>query len=282
MRQPRPYKVWCREIASVTKEVFWIFLHQTNVVPVVGPTESIMSPLASDPSAVPASPSNEPSYADLHFPKERPPVPAAPYVGGVEWDATNYVSTHLDLVNGLIASFGTATERNTVRQDLRVSGLEKMMGSSLRTCKEKFYGSVHDGLKTWVAAALADEWDVGFVRKGASVHVSSSSYQYSSPSPEKKKMTNKGGNVAGSQPANGDMHVNGSPVKDNNRKQRNAKVGADLLKVDLSPLPRLDLELSGSGSADIPTGIPFSAPAPAGDYFGPRTLTTSPMTFMWD
>jgi hypothetical protein len=28
-------------------------------------------------------------YNERHFPVPRPPVPAAPYVGGVEWDATN-------------------------------------------------------------------------------------------------------------------------------------------------------------------------------------------------
>ena len=40
------------------------------------------------------------------------------------------------------------------------------MGATLRTCKEKFYGSVHAGLKTWVAAAAADGWAAGDVRAG--------------------------------------------------------------------------------------------------------------------
>ena len=40
------------------------------------------------------------------------------------------------------------------------------MGASLRTCKEKFYGGVHAGLKTWVGAAVEDGWDVGAVREG--------------------------------------------------------------------------------------------------------------------
>ncbi|KAI9879567.1 MAG: hypothetical protein M1830_008101 [Pleopsidium flavum] len=148
--QPRPYRVWCKEIVNVTKEVFWIFLHHLNVVPIT-PTPT---------------PSATHDYARLHFPRERPPVPAAPYVGGVEWEATNYLAAHLDLMNALIASLPTREERNRLRQELKVSGFEKCMGGSLRTCKEKFYGAVHDGLRTWVSAALEDGWDVRDVRNG--------------------------------------------------------------------------------------------------------------------
>ena len=36
----------------------------------------------------------------------------------------------------------------------------------MRTCKEKFYGAVHDGLRVWVAAAKADGWYVEDVRAG--------------------------------------------------------------------------------------------------------------------
>ncbi|KAH0544551.1 hypothetical protein FGG08_001323 [Glutinoglossum americanum] len=153
MHQPRPYRVWCKEIVNVTKEVFWIFLHGLNVVPI---------------ASVPAITENE-TYMQIHFPRERPPVPAAPYVGGVEWEATNYLANHLDLMNGLIASLPTFKKRNTLREELKVSGFEKMMGISLRTCKEKFYGAVHDGLKTWATAAAADGWDVRDVRMGPPV-----------------------------------------------------------------------------------------------------------------
>jgi hypothetical protein len=41
-----------------------------------------------------------------------------------------------------------------------------VMGGSLRTCKEKFYGGVHDGLRCWVSAAHADGWDVVDVKDG--------------------------------------------------------------------------------------------------------------------
>ncbi|KAL9620687.1 MAG: hypothetical protein Q9160_004823 [Pyrenula sp. 1 TL-2023] len=155
MHVPRPYRVWCKEIVNVTKEVFWIFLHHLNVIPVGAP-----NPITPNTS------SDEISYTTLHFPPPRPPHPAAPYVGGVEWEATTYLSTHLDLLNGLIASIPTASERNALREELQASGLEKCMGSSLRTCKEKFYGHVHDGLKCWVTAAKADGWEVEAVRSG--------------------------------------------------------------------------------------------------------------------
>ena len=148
MRRPRPYKLWCTELANVAKEVFWIFLHGVNVIP------------SPDPTA-PGS-----YYCDAHFPALRPPVPAAPYVGSVEWDATTYLATHLDLLNGLIAATPTREERVVLRTELRDSGFEKVMGGQLRLCKEKFYGHVHAGLTTWVGAARDDGWDSKDVREG--------------------------------------------------------------------------------------------------------------------
>lgn len=150
MHSPRPYHVWCNEIVNVTKEVFWIFLHHVNVIPYPQITYT----------------SNDESYKTTHFPQERPPIPAAPYIGGVEWDATNYLATHMDLLNGLIACLPTHDQRNDLRQQLKDSGFEKCMGGSLRTCKEKWYGYVHSCLSTWVGAALADGWNVKEVREG--------------------------------------------------------------------------------------------------------------------
>ncbi|KAL8838237.1 MAG: hypothetical protein Q9176_005166 [Flavoplaca citrina] len=150
MHSPRPYQVWCNEIVNVTKEVFWIFLHHVNVIPYPQIPEA----------------NNNDSYKATHFPQERPPIPAAPYIGGVEWDATNYLATHMDLLNGLVACLPTREERNTLRQQLKDSGFEKCMGGSLRTCKEKWYGYVHSCLSTWVGAALADGWNVKEVREG--------------------------------------------------------------------------------------------------------------------
>jgi hypothetical protein len=175
MRQPRPYKVWGTEIVNVTKEVFWIFLHHLNVVAfpespaTESQTKSSITPTPTPKTAPPPQSLDSETYTKQFFPRQRPPVPAAPYVGGVEWDATNYIASHLDLLNALIASLPDMTSRNTLRTELRASGFEKVMGATLRTCKEKFYGSVHDGLRTWVAAACADGWDVRDVRMGPKV-----------------------------------------------------------------------------------------------------------------
>ncbi|KAK4545825.1 hypothetical protein LTR36_002389 [Oleoguttula mirabilis] len=170
MRTPRPYRLWCREMTNVTKEVFWIFLHHLNVVPMPKPTTAANvgdnSPADSVVEANDRTKVLEATYTHRHFPGSRPPVPAAPYIGGVEWDATTYLTAHLDLLNGLLASLPTRTTRNDLRTLLQASGFEKTMGTTLRTCKEKFYAGVHDGLRAWVAAAAEDGWAVRFVREG--------------------------------------------------------------------------------------------------------------------
>lgn len=167
MRAPRPYRLWCRELTHVTKEVFWIFLHHLNVVPLpknkdeLSPTDSDIDLDAEERGKALAA-----TYTQRHFPGTRPPVPAAPYIGGVEWDATTYITAHLDLLNGLLASIPTASARNALRAEFRASGFERVLGATLRTCKEKFYSGVHDGLRSWVAAAAEDEWQTRYVREG--------------------------------------------------------------------------------------------------------------------
>ena len=177
MRRSRPYQVWCKETTNVTKEVFWIFLHNLNVVALPG-TRGRDSPNSHDTSSGTISSAASNSSFDAsnshhvymaeHFPQELPPVAAAPYVGGVEWDATNYLASHLDIVNGILACLPTQEERNILREQLRISGWERLMGCTLRLCKEKFYGGVHAGLRCWVAAAAADGWSTKDVRCGPS------------------------------------------------------------------------------------------------------------------
>lgn len=144
----RPYRVWNKEIDNVIKEVFWIFLHHVNIIP------------------YPPIPETATTYIERHFPREHPPVPAAPYIGGVEWDATNYLTAHIDLLNCITASIPTREERNNLRQELKDSGFERVMAVSLRTCKDKFYGCVHEALATWIGAAKEDDWPYQDVRQG--------------------------------------------------------------------------------------------------------------------
>lgn len=179
MRRERPYRVWNKEVTCVTKEVFWIFLHNLNVIALPAgrdkSSEDIRKTANTEGSATRFNgdrgagtpPADDPfAYMNRHFPQERPPVPAAPYVGGVEWDATNYLASHLDLLNAIIACTPTRAERNVLRGQFKVSGWERCLGGSLRLCKEKFYPGVHDALRTWVAAAADDGWDVRDVRFG--------------------------------------------------------------------------------------------------------------------
>lgn len=216
MHAPRPYKLWSREITNVTKEVFWIFLHHLNVVPLPRPTSSSNTNTTTTTTTDPAERAKalEATYTTRHFPGSRPPVPAAPYIGGVEWDATTYLTSHLDLLNGILASLPTATDRNALRAELQASGFEKVLGGALRTCKEKFYAGVHDGLRAWVAAASEDAWDVRFVREGPTV-----------------------------EEAAGVAMAKASPAK------KGKKKGEEVPKLDV---PRLDLEIGvgGGGAAD--------------------------------
>ena len=168
MRRERPYRVWCKEVSNVTKEVFWIFLHNLNVIALPGAKSEEGNKTKDSDTLDPQY-----AYAVRHFPQERPPVPAAPYVGGVEWDATNYLASHLDLINGILASIPLREERNILRGQMRISGWERCMGGTLRLCKEKFYGGVHDGLRCWVAAGVADGWDTEDVRCGPSAETKS-------------------------------------------------------------------------------------------------------------
>nr|OQO17449.1 hypothetical protein B0A51_17302 [Rachicladosporium sp. CCFEE 5018] len=194
MHAARPYKLWCREVTNTTKEVFWIFLHQLNVVRLPSRPGS-----ASSETTSPAHTDSvlddertrvlEATYTQRHFPGLRPPVPAAPYIGGVEWDATTYITAHLDLLNGLIASLPSCSDRNSLRAELQASGFEKTLGGTLRTCKEKFYSGVHDGLRAWVAAAVEDGWDTQYVREGPTMEERADRARSSSPkkSPVKKE-----------------------------------------------------------------------------------------------
>lgn len=229
MRRERPYRVWCKEVVSVTKEVFWIFLHNMNVVSLPKTDKAAAdndTPTGTATTTAPPDEDGDIAYQLRHFPTERPPVPAAPYVGGVEWEATNYLASHLDLLNALLACTpGGPSARNALRELLRVSGWERCLGGSLRTCKEKFYGAVHDGLRTWVAAAHADGWSVTDVRFG--------------PAPPTQQASMPG------------TPQQASPKKKKKKQDQALPPRIDMPKLDL--LPALDVPpLVGAGNSSVP------------------------------
>jgi hypothetical protein len=186
MHVPRPYKLWNQEVSNVTKEVFWIFLHHLNVVPLPKKSDGTGTPTSEHESFMERPLDATTTYTQRHFPGLRPPVPAAPYIGGVEWDATTYMAAHLDLLNGLVASLPSAAARNLLRDELQSSGFEKTMGCTMRTCKEKFYSGVHDGLRAWVAAATEDGWETRFVREGPLMEEQAARARSSSPNKKKE------------------------------------------------------------------------------------------------
>lgn len=190
MHVSRPFKLWSREVSNVTREVFWIFLHHLNVVPLpkLGDSQEASSENSLASSEQRAK-SLAATYTTRHFPGARPPVPAAPYIGGVEWDATTYLTAHLDLLNGLIASIPSSESRNELREQMQASGFEKILGSTLRTCKEKFYSGVHDGLRSWVAASSEDGWDTRYVREGPTLEEQAERAKSCSPKKSPKKKT---------------------------------------------------------------------------------------------
>ncbi|KAF8446654.1 armadillo-type protein [Terfezia claveryi] len=196
----RPYKRWYKEVNNVTKEVFWIFCHHDNVI-----TVEMVGLQQGEP------------YEARHFPHERPPVPAAPYVGGVEWEATTYLATHLDLLNGIIASIETREERNVLRTDFKNSGWEKVMGRTLRTCKERLHGcsAVHDALKTWIKAAREDSW--------CTIDV------------ETRNSPNGGGRVGLVPSEEGDQN-NNLAIRENPAKRKSVVVDAPQVELDLPTL----------------------------------------------
>ena len=248
MRRDRPYRVWCKEVVGVTKEVFWIFLHHLNVVHLprekeIEQQKQQMRQMQPDadadatgrgPPPAASDAMGDETYMRLHFPQERPPVPAAPYVGGVEWDATNYLASHLDVLNAIVACTPGRAARNALREALRISGWERCMGGSLRLCKEKFYPGVHDALRTWVAAAADDGWAVRDVRHGPPPPGEASR----SASPAKKP--NHGGFVGGGIKIHN--HNIGSSSNYNNNNNNNMRRD-DLLPPPKIEIPRLSLGL---------------------------------------
>lgn len=194
----RPYRFWNKEVSNVTKEIFWVWLHPLNVIPypriqVQEESTGCLTPgeHASIRKCPPPRHLSAEAYTREFFPRPRPPVPAAPYIGGVEWDATNYLASHIDLLNGLIASMPTREERNALRAELRASGFERTMGEKLRQGKEKYYGAVHDVLRTWVAAAVCDDWDCRDVRMGPPKEESSPRRTSPKKSPKKIEQPRK-------------------------------------------------------------------------------------------
>ncbi|KAH8599725.1 armadillo-type protein [Bisporella sp. PMI_857] len=131
MRQPRPYRVWNKEVVNVTKEVFLDIPSQSERSLPSGITTSSGSTICWRCGM---GCNKLPCFTSRYYQW----YPACP----------QHAKTAIPL-----------------REQLKVSGWEKCMGITLRTCKGSFYGGVHAGLRCWVAAAADDDgWDTRDVR----------------------------------------------------------------------------------------------------------------------
>jgi hypothetical protein len=136
---PRPYTKWLSEINSVCRDTFWIFLHPKNIIPTSQPT-------------------------DLPFPLSARVTASVPsgFKGGVEWYATEYLTTHLSLINAILGCLH-ASSRYDVRRDMRNCGFEGVLGGKLRKASKEYYPGLHGELQQWCWLGELDGWDVASV-----------------------------------------------------------------------------------------------------------------------
>ncbi|EEB08096.2 GTPase binding protein Rid1 [Schizosaccharomyces japonicus yFS275] len=130
----RPYRRWVVELEEVSRDVFWVWNHQENTIDAL-------------------EPNSEAAEAPIGF------------IGGIETEATGYLSSHLRLINSMLAALPD-DERYQKRVDLQMSGLERIMALRWRKCSFKFHTKLHSALREWVRAAEKDNWNTNFVRTG--------------------------------------------------------------------------------------------------------------------
>ncbi|KAK9473848.1 armadillo-type protein [Dipodascopsis tothii] len=139
---PRPYKKWYSEWSHVVRDVFWVFMQNTNRIRVVR------------------------QAPDFAFECEREPVRTGALAGCVELDALEYLATHVDLMNVLLASLPTALQRNDLRQRFKDSGFERLVTRYLRASGTHYTRNLQLALETLVSLGHHDGWDVDNMAHG--------------------------------------------------------------------------------------------------------------------
>ncbi|KAK9370971.1 armadillo-type protein [Lipomyces kononenkoae] len=141
----RPYRNWCLECSNVVRDVFWLFIDSSSHLKVI----------SIDPDEI--------------FVRERFGVSQGdcrPYMSGVERDAVEYLAFHIDLVNLILASIPTKGERNCIRQQMKDSGFESLIGKYLRTVGGPHSAILRINLETLIALAVIDGWNAEYMRTG--------------------------------------------------------------------------------------------------------------------
>lgn len=135
VRVDRPFRRWIIELEDVSRNVFWVWNHDSNVI-------------------------------DLE--KQYNQVYEAPlgFIGGIETEATSYVAAHIHLINELLEGL-PLEKRQRKRLELQLSGLERIMGLRFRKSSQKFHKKLHEALREWIVAAKADDWPYKLVQTGS-------------------------------------------------------------------------------------------------------------------
>jgi hypothetical protein len=139
---PRPYKKWHAEINSICRDTFWIFLHPKNVIPVSTPHDEPFPLSAKITAQVPSG-----------------------FKGGVEWHATEYLTSHVALINTILGGL-RGRDRAIVRRDMRNCGFESVMGGKLRKSSSEYYPGLHKELQRWCWMGHCDGYSVFDVARG--------------------------------------------------------------------------------------------------------------------
>ncbi|KAF3922627.1 hypothetical protein ABW21_db0200355 [Orbilia brochopaga] len=146
LKQPRPFTRWSSEVARLTYETGWVWYHPGNRIALREDVDELAP------------------YSVAFFPTPRPFVAMdGANVKSVEHNVANLSALHLEILNAITAYLPTRDERNTFREAVKKSGMEKTMGQVLRCAGKgegyELYIALHCALTDWVTAAQADGWE---------------------------------------------------------------------------------------------------------------------------
>ncbi|KAK9458030.1 armadillo-type protein [Dipodascopsis uninucleata] len=139
---PRLFKKWFTECHNVVRDVFWVFIHKTYNIR-VHPFDA----------------------ADI-FDKPKPVIVTKSYIGAVESEALEYLALHLELMNIILISIPSRSQRNAIRQQLRDCRFESLVANYLRTATTSYTKSLQRNLELLLSAANSDGWDIQYMRTG--------------------------------------------------------------------------------------------------------------------
>ncbi|KAK2463424.1 hypothetical protein APHAL10511_004510 [Amanita phalloides] len=141
LHRPRIYKTYLQELSDVCRDYFWVFCHPNNTIWVLSET---------DQGKV-----------------EKPRAPGG-MTGGVEFEAMNYFTTHLRLINAIsrcVAELNMPKEHDLsayrFHYDLFLSGLERVILIS-RKASTTYYPTLHLELSRYIDHAVRTGYELPY------------------------------------------------------------------------------------------------------------------------